>query len=822
MHKIYSAQLHEAGLGESDSQKLSYLSSVMRSLLQTLALSAFEIALRMTPAKDDGGIIKGLLDRFAQPVDGLPLEALDALIPIVRSNVAKTYMLGWFEKSIYSNQPIVNQLIEWVEFRNKKPAHGVVDEKTATFWANRLNDLIQSLLTAFSADLPKIEKDGTLALDISGNPLRISTPLVVSGHAVVIAKVVSRKGLWKIHGQLLSWTDAKEFTADLDNTNIFATDDPYAEKFKLAELTINGKPTSIFHNIPVRQTNTFVGRKKELDKLKKWIDDFADSRMCLVYGDGGFGKTTLSLEFFNNLIEGKLEDSTTLPSVVCFYTAKKTRWTDDGIIHFKGISDAMEDGVRELLYLFFPVLGKEWYKVSGNALIDKIQGEFVRQGFTRHDILLIIDNTETLATSQLDAEELGEFLTTVGKKLGRVVITSRRRELLNATPVVVSSLSDDEALLLIQRSGKEYKAQAVIQAGEARLRAACKQLMYKPLLIDTLVRYISRSSSGLQDGLDQILKKTNDQLLEFLYEDAWARMNELVREVFMVLVSLASPINGRCIGDACTAIGVQHTEFQESLNETYFASVIDHGDTYDLEIVDLAKEFFRQKKHRASDAVVERLDNIAFKVDKLETDRHKIEMQYRQDRVADGYRNEFAKAAKIAGMKRDYKSAIENFDLALLDEPLNASLHERYASFLLRTLNRPEAAHEHAIKATELDPQSGDAWLTLGLIDYKLDRLSDGDKAIDKAFDNGKDESLCLLRKSIARYHHARREPYRKDSLRLLKEGEAMINRSVRVADPKAFYFRKNAQTSDKYLNLIQSLISQINRRTIRSEDAAS
>ncbi|MCA7991481.1 hypothetical protein LGM63_12620 [Burkholderia cepacia] len=821
MHKIYEAQLHEAEASESHSQKLSYLSSVMRSLLQSLAISAFEVTLRMTPARDDNTVIKGLLERFAQPADGLPIEALDILIPIIRSNVAKTYMIGWFEKSIYSDRPLVGQLLEWIEFRNRKPAHGVLDVNTTSDWAARLNNLTRCLLAAFSADLPKVEQDCSLTLDVAGNILSLSTPLVVSEHAIVISKIVSRKGIWKLHGQLLSWTDAKEITVDLGKTNIFVVDDTAIEKFRLAELTVNEKSASIFHNVPVRQTDTFVGRKKELDKLKKWIADLVDSRMCLIHGDGGFGKTTLALQFFNNLIEGKIEDCTTFPAVICFYTAKKTRWTDDGLVHFKGISDAMEDGIRELLYLFYPVLGKEWYKVAGDALIDKIEGEFFRQGFSRNDILLIIDNTETLATSNLDAEELGDFLTMVGKKLGRVVITSRRREVLNATPVSVSSLSDDEALLLVQRLGSEYKAQAVLQASEARLRSACKQLMHKPLLIDTLVRYIARSSTGLQNGLDQILKKTNDQLLEFLYEDAWMRMNELVREVFMVLVSLASPINGRCIGDACTEIGVQHTEFQASLDETYFASVIDHGETYDLEIVDLAKEFFRQKKHRSSELTRERLDNIAFKVDKLETDRQKIEMQYKQDRVADAYRSEFAKAAKIAGMKHDYKTAGENFELALLDEPFNASLRERYASFLFRTLNRPELARGYALEATELDPQNGDAWLTYGLIEYKLLNLANGDNAINKALENGKDESLCLLRKAIARYHIVRREPYSKTAMKMLKEAETMIERAIRSADPKGFYYRKNAAASDKYLGLIQSLISQINRRSINSENSA-
>lgn len=817
---IYNLQLTEANSSHSDSDRLSFLSSIMRSMLQGLAISAFEVALRMTPAREDNINIKSLLDRFAQPSDGLPIEALDVLVPIIRSHVSKTYMIGWFEKTKGSNQSIAADLLEWVEFRNKRPGHGVLDAKTTISWANRLNELSQSVLNNFSSALPKSGVDGTLIVEIGDHVVPITTPLVVNNHALVIGKVFSRKGIWKINAQLLSWSDAKELTIDLDSSNIFLADDGAVEKFRLSEIPDATIIRSIFNNVPVRQTTTFVGRKKELDKLSEWLEDVSDSRTCLIFGDGGFGKTTLALEFFNNLLEGKIKESTSFPSVICFYTAKKTKWTDEGLVHFKGISDAMEDGVRELLYFFYPVLGKEWYKLEGYALIDKIAGEFSAQGFSRNDVLLIIDNTETLATSAIDAEELADFLTRVGKKLGRVVITSRRHEVLAATPVPVSSLSEIEALTLIQRLGKEYRAQAVNQAGEARLRGVCQKLMYKPLLLDTFVRYIARSSSGIQEGLDQILKKTSDELLEFLYEDAWARMNSLVREVFMVLVSLANPLNGKCVGDVCGEIGVQHAEFQASLGETYFASLIDHGDTYDLEIVDLAKEFFRQKKRKANSADIERFDNIAFKVDKLATERYEIERHYKLDRVADGFRSDYAKAAKIAAIKRDYKSARENFELALLDEPLNASLRERYASFLLRTFNRADEAIKYAEEATKLDPQSGDAWLTLGLIEYKLNNLARGDNAIDKAFSHGKPEALCLLRKAIARYHDAHRQPYAKSTIKKLKEAEILIDKSLRMADPKDFYYSKNSRSATKYLGLIRSLVSRINQRTIISENA--
>lgn len=817
MKDIYRAQLDVAAAMPSDAEALLYLSAILRSLLQAVAITSLETALKATPTIDDELNIRQYLDRFGQPSDGLPVEILEALVPTIRSLVFRRFIDGWFEKTEESNQSLAVALNEWVEFRNKRPSHGVLDASIITAWSKKTADLIQRILRTTEDCLPKISGAAFIS-QIGDVVIPITLPLVIEGQALVIGKISCRKGIWKMQGQILSWTNARDVIVDLNPGNLFANDSQIVEKFKWSEVACGTKTKLVLSNIPVRQTSNFVGRKKELEKLAEWLRDVIDSRTCLVYGDGGFGKTTLVLEFFNGLLEDGVEEENVLPSVISFYTAKKTKWTEEGLVHFKGISDAMEDGVRELIYSLDPVLGKEWYKVEGRSLIEKASARFAQEGFTRDDVMLIIDNTETLATSQQDAEVLAEFLAQVAKKIGRVVITSRRRELLAAVPISVSQLSESEALQLMQRLGGDYGARAVVQAGESKLRSACNQLMCKPLLIDTLVRYIARSNSGIQEGLEQILRKTSDELLEFLYEDAWARMNRLVQEVYMVLVTLASPIDGKCIGDVCIEIGVLHAEFQASLGETYFASILDHGDSYDLEIVELAKEFFRKKKKRLPLGDTERIENIAFKVDKLATDRYEIKRSFLSDRVADGFRSDYAKAAKIATIKKRYDEAIDSYELALLEEPLNGALHERYASFLLRNLGRAPDALQYAQRATELDPNSADGWLTLGLVKYKLNDLPGGDDAIDRAKSFGKTDQLCMLRKAIARFHSAKLEPYGRRAIPLLKEAEMYVDKAIRAPDSKDFYFLKNRQEADKYKTMIRTLISRINRREVISD----
>jgi AAA+ ATPase superfamily predicted ATPase len=821
MKSVYSHEIEFAGSLET-AEKFQYLTSILRSLLQTGAICSFEIARNMTSSAYDNANLPALLTRFSQPSDGLPIEALDVLVPLIRSQVSRVFLIGWFEKENQTTT-LGEDLLAWVEFRNKRPGHGVLDQNNLMVWCEKMEILAKRTLAVFEPILPVIDILGDSHIDLVGNVIEVDTPLVHGNRAIVISKISSRKGIWKLYGHALSWTDAADVTKDLGSSSIFIPQESFktADRFRLTEIPDHHPPTSVFNNLPVRQTDVFVGRAKELEKLQDWMEDRADSRFCLIYGDGGFGKTTLALEFFNRLLEGRMDGQSYTPTIISYYTAKKTKWTDNGLVHFKGISDAMEDSVRELLYFLYPVLDKSWYKIEGEVLINRIVGEFKAQGLSRDDIVLILDNTETLATSSLEVEELSEFLLRVGKRLGRVVITSRRREFLPATPIPVNSLPSAEAADLMRSLGEQYGAKAVVLAGESRLRAVCAQLLNKPLLIDTLVKYIARSSSSIQDGLDQILKKTNDELLEFLYEDAWLRMNDLAKQVFLVLVNLANIIDGRTVGDACQEVGIQHTEFQGSLDETYFATITDFSESYELEIIGLAKKFFEQKLKRLLPAELDRVGSMAAKVDRNSTSRQQVELEYRLDRVADAFRSTYAKAAKIATFKGDLSSAKDNFDLALLEEPMNAALHDRFALFMLRNMQFPLAAKPLAEKAVLLDPRNADAWLTLGLIKYRLDDLKGGDEAIGSARANGKPESLCCLRRAIARYYHTRRFPYKKDTIQLLKEAEFLLELSLKSADSTYVYYRKNCTEARKYLTLTQSLRAQINRRDISAALAA-
>ncbi|EIX9761266.1 tetratricopeptide repeat protein [Klebsiella pneumoniae] len=808
MEKKYIEYLHAAQTVQNDSERLSFLTSTLRSLLQTAVISSFEIAKNLTPS-DEHDLIE-LTNRFCKPSDGLPLQILDTLTPVIRSYIANDYLHGWFESTKLIEKPLSKQLIEWVEFRNKRTGHGVLDEKINKEWASKTEGIIKDSLIVFTKILPEISPNEELLPLKHFSGTKISTPIYFMNSAVVILAIIVRKGIWKLKGQLLSFKNANEFSINLEDDNIFNTTGiKPTGKYELADIISNNNHHSFFHNIPVRQTDIFEGRKDELKKLQEWFDD-EDSRYCLVYGDGGYGKTTLVLEMLNLFLESQYDFNEPLPTIISYHTAKLTRWTDQGLVHLTGTLPVMDECLRELVRCFHPVLSQEWYTTSGKPLIDKTIGVLKENKLTRNDVILIIDNTETLATNPQEVKDLGAFFKTIGKLIGRIIITSRRREFIEATPIAIEGLSEIEGVNLMKRLANEFSAKAIQQAGEAKLRKVSEQLMHKPILLEALVKYVARVSSGIDVAIDTVFKKSNEQLLEFLYEDAWQRMNQLQKEVFLTLIHLTSPLDQNTISRTCQKIGIQHTEFQEGLEETHFSVLTDYGRTYTIELVDLAKRFFLQQFSKLETDEKIKLKDIAEQVDSYAAEREAIDKEYKTDRIAEAFRSEYAKAAKVYVDKGDINNAIDMYKLAIEDDPLNSSLHDRFSWFLLNKTTDYAYAKIISEKAVELDKNNCDAIVGLALVNYRLGNIPEGDKYIDLAQNAGRSLSFCLLRKAIARYYQAKNEEIIDRKIIFLEVALDFLEQADRKNTIAKGYDAKNKSDILRYQALTKNRLSAL------------
>lgn len=809
MLDIFRKEIRFANELPIQSERLTYLTSVLRSLLQVNAISSLEVLKKLTP--HDSSELDSFLERFKNPSDGLPIEVMDMATPRIRSYVCKNHLPGWFEREENSKKSLIEELTSWVAFRNKKPGHGVLSQTDIAEWTPKTEAICERALQVFKNFLPIVSSGETLTLAPEYSNLNISTPLTHQESAIVVTKITSRKNLWKLLGQTLCWDKSCEITKDLTENCVFSRGSyENTNKFVYLQIETAEKKHSLFHNIPIRQTNTFEGRKKELAKLSEWLIGDEEPTTCLVHGDGGYGKTTLTLEFLNSFLDGDIPLDGKLPEIISYHTAKMTKWTDQGLTHFRGISNAMEDCIRELMYCLEDVLTKDWYTLEGDALISKVKNELSRHGYQRDDVILVLDNTETLASSPSEVEELSEFFEKAAKKIGRIIITSRRREYMASKAIQISSLSEEESVRLIQRLALEYNATAIIKAGDARLKRVCNQLSRKPLLIDALVRHIARANTGIDDALSNIFSKSNDELLEFLYEDAWVRMSEAQRCIYMILVSIGCPADSFSIGSACQQVQIPHGEFQLSLDETYFANLTDYGRHYELEMVDLAKNFFLQKLSKLPNLEKEKIAEWSRVVDEKALKKEEVEREYKEDRIAEAFRNQYAKAAKLATNKGQLADARDYFEMAIKEDPLNAALHDRFAWFALNKLHNPNLALSLSEKSVELNPRSGDTLITLALTHYHLDNIEKGDIAINQAHKEGKPLYLCFLRMGIARYHSSKKLEDKSKVLSLLESGLDLLTRAKKDITPSSKYYSKNTSELNKYIALTQNAVHVI------------
>lgn len=796
MKQLYLAEIEKVKQLQNNAEKLLHLTNIMRSLQQAMSISLLQVVADLVDSY--GNDITAFIDRYEKPNDGLPREIIEKSLPLLNAIQTTSYFTSWYNQN--DKPGLSKRLLEWIEFRNNTVAHGSTCKDDIETWSVKLMELVKDFLEGMSILVPKINDD-KFRIDIYNEQINVKFPLLYEGKCIIINSVASRKELFKLKLQTLDWDGKKVITKDIPNDNILNNKNlSPSPRFVWASQIFNQADNSFCHNIPKRQTANFVGRQPEIEILKEWMCDF-DHRSCIIYGDGGFGKTTLLLEFFNSIFEGDISLNIRLPFIISYHTAKMTRWGSDGLIYYKGVSSFVEDALREVLYVIDEKLNKSWFECSGRSLVDKIENELHQQGISRDDVLIIIDNAETLASTKDEITTLGKFLELVSKKIGRLIITSRRKEFLAAKPIPISSLTEEDSLSLLRTSALEYGAKAITQSGDSGLKKILRTLHYKPLLIDSLVKYIARAECSIDDAIEQVYKKSSDELLEFLYEDAWIRIGESDQNVFMVLVTLSCPIDSFSVGYTCQELEIQHAEFQGSLDETYFVNLTDYGNRYEIEIIELAMRFFFSKKKKLSKERLEKINKIAELVNRRALEKSQIDKAYKEDRVTEAFRTEFAKAAKICVDRNEIDDARSNYECALIEDPVNSYLLERYAFFLMSKTNDQDYAKELIIKALDIDPNNSEALLTGAIIFYRSLDLEKGDELILKAESNGKPRSYCYVRKAMSRYHKARVEADKVKALKYLDEAVQFINIADETLSKNDSYYTKNKRTINEYKN---------------------
>ncbi|WP_219903861.1 tetratricopeptide repeat protein [Aphanothece minutissima] len=503
--------------------------------------------------------------------------------------------------------------------------------------------------------------------------------------------------------------------------------------------------------IPQRETESFAGREHEFGEILDWLNDI-DSRACMIYGDGGIGKTTFILELLHRLLEGAAETDYK-PEIVTFFTAKRTRWGIHGLQIIDSSSPALDDLSREILMsLEGSGLQKDWYIRSGKELIEKLATHLqVEYGIHRKDHLIILDNTETLASNPDEVERLSREMRILSQKLGRLIVTSRRREKLEARHIEMPPLSEDESIDLLRRRAAELRIESMMQAGLPRLRKVARSCGLKPLILEVFIQAVKSSLNGsIDDAQARVVRMQRQDLGEFLYTDAWERINPEMKHLLLLMTRVGEVHDQASLNLCCDEVGLSSIEAYDALEESKGIARID---TYDKSIqIVFSGQFMDFTKDRTI-----LLDGTKVP---SPTTVGRISRRYSQfitnattqiaDRIQRAFRHPYAKAAYHAYAEGRYTDCEDLYKQALIEDPDNAWLYDRYAYLLMAKLGRLDGAHalsKHAIALCKDDP---DIWFTCGMIERKLGLMNEAFTSISNAEAFGKPKHLCHLQKCFA------------------------------------------------------------------------
>lgn len=819
MRDKYKQLLASAQMQAEIAQQFQSLCALVRSVTQTASVVAIELYYDFA-STDEGLDLNGLLRRLHHPSDGDAITILDELIPRIRSSFWPSFATGWFEpyngKRGSSEKPLCSELQNWVTFRNDRPAHGVMDRSLTADWAKRMGEIAEHAIRVLADAMPRGFGKESLFIQAPSGQVPLRTPLAFGASPVVIREFRNKRGLWTINVQTLDWESSVSARLEVQEGAPTISFLPEVHgRFHTRDVLVKGRQTAIFANVPTRQSSVFEGRRTEQQELIDWLAD-RESRACLVYGDGGVGKTTLVLEVINNLLDDEFEIED-YPTVVSYYSAKLTRWTANGIIHFKSVSTAVEDSVRELLLVFEDSLSKEWYRVEGRSLVDRVAAALRDAGLERDDVLLVLDNTETMARKLGEQEDLAKLISQISRKVARVLMTSRRREKVEARQIELLPMPEGDALALLRKLGEEYSADAIVKAGDARLRRIVRNLGCKPLLIDIMARHVGATRGSLDDAYATVMQESAEGLSEFLYEDAWTRMTESHRNVFLSLTCLDVPLNSRTVGWVCRELDVPHTEWLNSFYETHFGQITEYGSDYQMELDGFAEDFFSLKLKSMGEKEAERIRKVAQRVEGLSIKAEKAHQEYTWDRVEGAFRTPSARAAKMAAVRGDIQEAIDWYGEALREDPHNSQLYDRYAWFMMVKAGKLDEAIRLSSRAIDIDSDNADAHLTKGLALYRQGRVAEGDRHIEHAVRLGKPEALGLLRKGIARYYLAIGADQVEKKVALLNECLKLLSNATTKSVRNNPYAERNARDIGKYERKANSELKRL-RRMIVSE----
>lgn len=583
-------------------------------------------------------------------------------------------------------------------------------------------DALEAVLAGLEPLVPSLEL-ATSRYQFGPTDDRISLELVrpLNGRPVLVRRITSVPGgRCRVTGQVqINLNDRESVTYECrDVLSVFGS----ARRESYIVVQVPGQKWYPLVLMPDRLTDTFLGRQKELAALTEWFDD-SESRACLIHGDGGLGKTALVVEFLRRIIEGSVEVAWK-PECITFFTAKRTRWGVEGLEVIQtatlGIADLAIDVYRGMEG---SNPGSDWFRMDATGVLSRLQNH-LREGIglVRESHLIVVDNAETMVDSAEEAQALAGHVREVSRRLGRVIVTSRRREAIEAQPIALGELSPDEAVQLLRRRGADrLHIRLVRDATDVQLRELSKELGHRPIVLEAFLHALEDPQcKTFRRAVERVGRLQESDLGDFLFADAWTRLGLSIRHLVLLMARVSEAHDSVLIKLCSDEAKVSALEAERALEESGGIASITRFEGRPQVV--FSRDFLRFARDKTVSASGKVLPSDA-EVSRVRA-RYaaflKAASRIVRDRLGIAFRHPLARAAFFAAESDQFDEAIYFYQEASVADPGNGWLLDRFAFFLATKLQLHAEALDKARRATILLPEECEVWFTRGMIEARL------------------------------------------------------------------------------------------------------
>ncbi|WP_193171639.1 NB-ARC domain-containing protein [Nisaea nitritireducens] len=313
------------------------------------------------------------------------------------------------------------------------------------------------------------------------------------------------------------------------------------------EFLDDGARTSIENYLPPSPSviRSYVARKEVLNNLWDWCANQQSEPRFILCGPGGSGKSTIAYEFAKSISDyyRGIEVGGFKFDVVIFLTAKERYLdTDSAYVQQSEIVDFSDERSQ-----FESILSKLHYKKSElSDLSDKKVSELIEEAFDNFNILLVIDDIDTLILNDQDTGMQKLYRSIIRSRNGSKIIYTMRDNprIVQEFSCVVPGMSEDEYFEFVESCCKQFRIPHI--PAETIFGDLYDKTEGRPLSTETILG-IRRRSSNIQEAIELFEGRGGKSAREYMFAREYDSLprNNFARLLLALLSLLVNPISMR-------------------------------------------------------------------------------------------------------------------------------------------------------------------------------------------------------------------------------------------------------------------------------------